>query len=333
MAEVSDIPIGAIPFSYRGNQLRMSPMRASVAQVRTADHIQHVLIDYQHGLEEAEGTLNALNVFPIADADTGTNLKHTIAGIVRSLFSDHDLALVDVGQRIAAAALQESRGNSGLIMGQYLTGLVRNLVEDPWPEEWSTALNAAAKQCRAAVSNPVEGTILTVADRAAEATGDNSPALLRCAAGLASEAVTQTEFQLDVLRDRGVVDAGGFALALFLETLSDVVGNEPEFTIEQRLGDTTTVAAGGIPPTEAREVVGYELQFNCRERSGLLEDDVRSQALTLGSDVVVASHDGVIAVHLHTPEVGQAVEAFLHAKPFGIRIEALLVSQPKAFNT
>lgn len=358
MVKLSIIGIAPIPSSYRSACLgsfgdasneccwvrdccqtplgvaAVSAPSASVALVRTADHLQHVLIDYQHALEEAESRLNELNVFPIADSDTGTNLKLSVQAIVRSLFAEHDLSLAEVSSRVSSAALASSRGNSGLIFGQYLSAFSAALVEDPWPEEWAEALRCAARQARATVLEPVEGTILTVADRAACAEGDSAPAILASAAGLAEEAVVQTQFQLEVLKESGVVDAGGVGLALFLRTLSSVVSSEPEFTIADRIAAPQRIAGSrGIAAPQRRfsdtatAVRGYELQFNClASQCGGLEA-VKTLVGSLGHDVAIGSSGDLLAVHVHAEDLGPVVEGVLSLSPTNIRIEALLVAE------
>lgn len=292
--------------------------------MRTADHLQHSLASFVELLAESEARINELNVFPIADNDTGTNALATARSIQREAAHEPDCSLSDLAKRIASAALMSSRGNSGLILGQYLTGLSAALVEDPWPDEWLHALRAGAEQARAAVVDPHEGTILTVADKAALASGDSAPELLVDASERADKAVIQTEFQLEALTKRGVVDAGGVVLSLFLRALADIVANEPEFTIADRVVARPARRRGDASTVLAATVVGYELQFNCQVTDSIDDSRLRDLLGAFGRDVVVGSDEGLLVAHVHAKNIGPVVEAVHHLHPFNIRIEALL---------
>ncbi len=300
---------------------------ANVLGVRTAEHLQHALWQFVALAEGAENRLNELNVFPVADSDTGTNVLRTAEAIAQEVGTEPASNLEQVAKAIGHAAMMSSRGNSGLILGQYLTGFSSALVEDPWPEEWSTALKAGAEKARGAVSNPVEGTILTVADEVATATGVSSPEILTDASKKADAAVVQTEFQLPVLSKAGVVDAGGVALSLFVRALADVVCNEPEFTIVDRVVARPARRKGDAEPLAHREVVGYELQFNLA--SGSTDaDEVRTLLSTMGTDVVVGTDGDTIAAHVHASDIGSIIETVLHLQPFNIQVDALLETRP-----
>ncbi len=304
---------------------------ANVLGVRTAEHLQHALWQFVILAEGAENRLNELNIFPVADSDTGTNVLRTAEAIAQEVGTDPASDLDKVAKDIGHAAMMASRGNSGLILGQYLAGFSSALVEDPWPEEWSTALKAGAAKARSAVSDPVEGTILSVADEVATAIGISSPEILTDASKKADAAVVQTEFQLPVLTKAGVVDAGGVALSLFVRALADVVSNEPEFTIIDRVIARPARRKGDTEPSVHREVIGYELQFNLAIGSADA-DEVQSLLSALGTDVVIATDGDTIAAHVHAADIGPVVEAVLPLKPFNIRIEALLESRPLGQN-
>lgn len=300
---------------------------ANVLGVRTAEHLQHALWQFVTLAEGAENRLNELNVFPVADSDTGTNVLRTAEAIAQEVGTEPASNLDQVAKAIGQAAMMSSRGNSGLILGQYLTGFSSALVEDPWPEEWSTALKAGADRARAAVGNPVEGTILSVADEVAVAVGSSSPEILLDASKKADAAVVQTEFRLPVLTKAGVVDAGGVALSLFVRALADVVSSEPEFTIIDRAVARPARRKGDVEPPMKHEVVGYELQFNLA--AGLAEvDEIQMLLSALGTDVVVGTDGDTLAAHVHAADVGSVIEAVLPLQPFNIRVEALLKTRP-----
>lgn len=175
-------------------------------------------------LGRARTEIDALNVFPVADGDTGTNLHLTLlsaAEAVESLPEDVDAAVV--WQTLSYGALVGARGNSGVIVSQALRGLAEVLKDG---EDLRAGLLRAAVLAREAVARPVEGTVLSVLESAAlavQGVDGDLPEVARQAAGEARAALRRTPGQLDVLARSGVVDAGGAGAAIVLETLAAVI--------------------------------------------------------------------------------------------------------------
>ena len=186
------------------------------------------------GIRQVETEINRLNVFPVPDSDTGTNLRMTLEAVAQAV-NDGDLSAsaYEIAERAARAALMAARGNSGVMLAQLFRSISRTLRgrEMFSGEEFSIALQQASDMLYRAVGDPVEGTILTVLRRAAEAaaagpTEDLGEVLDRAAAA-ASAAVQESTALLPVLQEAGVVDAGGYGLYVIFRGMRDYLNDEP----------------------------------------------------------------------------------------------------------
>ncbi|MEU7001974.1 DAK2 domain-containing protein [Nonomuraea sp. NPDC046570] len=279
-------------------------------------------------LGRARAEIDALNVFPVADGDTGTNLHLTMlsaAEAVESLPDDVDAAVV--WQTLAYGALVGARGNSGVIVSQALRGLAEVFkAGDGSAADLAGGLVRAAALARAAVARPVEGTVLSVLSAAAQAareTGDapaQAPAGLgmvaRAAAEQARAALGRTPEQLDVLARSGVVDAGGAGLVIILESLAAVITD----SYSQRHDVPAPTAR--ITPTSGPEA-GYEVMYLLDA-----EDDavarLRGELDGMGDSLVVVGGEGLWNVHVHVDDAGPAIEAAMRAgRPHRIRVTYL----------
>lgn len=266
------------------------------------DDVVAVIRSFAERVREQETQLNAINVFPVADNDTGTNMLRTLDDIVAALGHVEDL---DAARRAVSDAALGGRGNSGLIIGQFVSGFVaagsgRRL-------EVAAACRAGAACARGAVARPVEGTMLTVADVVAStatdmpglATGD-LPALVSAAA----TAVASTPKQLAVLAERGVVDSGAAGLALFYEALVEHVCG----VVEPIRFDPHVDPGAARVGTHPGAVVGHEIQF--RVASDVIDSrELRRFLDGLGRDVVVADSRGLLAAHVHVADPAAATAA------------------------
>jgi DAK2 domain fusion protein YloV len=289
------------------------------------------------GLRRHQGEIDDLNVYPVPDGDTGTNLVLTLTSAQHALDAgaahatdldqpEHGLAL----RQMSRGALLGARGNSGVIVSQILRGLADALgaVRAVRGRALAGALKAASAAAYAAVARPVEGTILSVASAAASAAApadtDDLPTVVRDAAAGAARALARTPEQLPVLARAGVVDAGGRGLVVLLDALVEVVsGRAPP----DRPGSAPAAARGPAavrgPAAAARETgsaeYAYEVQFLLDAR----DEAVRALGVTLGglgdSLVVVGSGPGdgggdpTWQVHVHVNDVGAALEAGIAA--------------------
>lgn len=296
----------------------------------------HVIRSWVHhcvgGLFTAKAEIDALNVFPIPDGDTGTNVWLTMD----SARAEVDLrmaaggSLADVAQGLARGALMGARGNSGVIMSQILRGVSdvwanRDNAQDIRGTDLSAMLRRGQELAYAAVETPIEGTMLTVVRAAADAAdaavraGGDAIATAQQAASAAHEALARTPELLPVLRDAGVVDAGGRSLTVVLDALvAALTGGE----ITPSPAYVQTRQPSHSPSRDYRGPA-YEVMYLLdAEPEGV--DQLRSTLAGLGDSLVVVGDASLWNVHVHVDDPGAAVEAALDiGRPHRIRITHL----------
>jgi len=282
--------------------------------------------------------IDAINVYPVADGDTGTNLYLTVesaAAAVEAVFAAHETgtsvpSAADAVRAMAHGALIGARGNSGTILAQLLRGMAGVLAEGTGGDRMRLALDRAAAWAREAVAHPVEGTVLTVADRAAAAAGRAAPGadtaeVARAAYEGARAALDATPGQLPALARAGVVDAGGRGLVTLLGALVQAVsGRAPERPYE--------APAPFVPPPAADDAEcpagdgdgdggpAFEVIYLLEAGDEAVER-LRTRLDALGDSLVVVGGDGLWNVHVHVDDAGAAVEAGVEAgRPYRIRI-------------
>jgi uncharacterized protein len=278
---------------------------------------------------DSADALNAINVFPVPDADTGSNLKLTLTGISEAV-PNLEQASLDVAVQ---AAILSAHGNSGAIVAEMFVSVCRTLEYDlpalqalPAGTLIATLLRSAAVAARRAVARPVAGTILTVADEAATAAEeaavshpDDALHVVRAAQRSAHASLARTPQQLDVLASAGVVDAGAQAYVLLIDALTEVLGGTPAHPL------TAVDPRPAARQQEWTRVSGeYEVMYTLRGAQPSDLDGLRDQLSELGHSVVIVGDQAIAQVHVHLGEAGAAVEAGL---PLGelsqLRITAL----------
>ncbi|MFJ8685333.1 DAK2 domain-containing protein [Micromonospora wenchangensis] len=298
-------------------------------------------------LRRHQGEIDELNVYPVPDGDTGTNLVLTLTSAQQALAMDlgtlpedgptaHGRAL----RLMARGALLGARGNSGVILSQILRGLADTLGDVPVVagRALAAALRDATTAAYAAVARPVEGTVLSVVAAAATAAeradSDDLCAVARAAAGEAARALARTPGQLPALARAGVVDAGGRGLCLLLDALVEVV------TGEAPPGPAPVARPVRPPLTVARETgspeYAYEVQF-LLDAPPEAVTRMRAELDSLGDSLVVVGDGGSPAgsttwnVHVHVNDVGAAVEAGVAAgRPYRISVTRFADQAPPA---
>ena len=290
------------------------------------------------GLAEAREEIDALNVYPVPDGDTGTNLYLTLESATEAAERAHreNAALGPVLAAIARGALLGARGNSGVILAQMFRAVADALgtADDTaiQPAVFAAALTEAADAGYAAVAHPVEGTMLSVARAAAQAateraeTGASCPDVALAAARAAHEALNRTPDQLEILRRAGVVDAGGRGLTVVLDALDMILtGRRPldhpravtEYAVPSVTVDTVTVDAT-TPGSPAYEVM-YLLDA---PQSAI--PTLRTMLEPLGDSLIVVGGEPLWNVHVHVDDAGAAIEAGMVAgRPHRIRVTYL----------
>ncbi|WHT23707.1 DAK2 domain-containing protein [Crossiella sp. CA-258035] len=264
--------------------------------------------------------IDRINVFPVPDGDTGSNLLHTMRAALDTLT---DSAAADGGAALAAlakGALAGARGNSGVILSQVLRGLAEALRQDGTltGPALKDGLRLADRLATAAVSEPAPGTVLTVMHAAAEAAtaaGESLEQVAFAASTAAAEALARTPSQLPALARAGVVDAGGRGLLVLLETLTAVVTGLPlppstRFDALVRRGKAELQATREAGSAEFDYEVMYLLDGTDETRTAAL----RARLGELGDCVsVVSDGAGLWTVHVHCQDVGAAIEAGVEA--------------------
>lgn len=272
--------------------------------------------------------IDSLNVFPVPDGDTGTNLLLTQRAVEEALRGLDGGELPEVGETIARAALMGARGNSGVILSQVLRALCDRLARAgrAGARDLAEGLEAAAAEARRAVVEPVEGTMLSVlaeaARAAAGASGDGAgPAEVAEAALEAAErALERTPRQLPELAAAGVVDAGGKGVVLLLDALVSALRGAPLSVPVGPLGPVGREAGERPAPPSG---YGYEVMFllECGEAA---VPGLRARLAGLGDSVVVVGGGGLYNVHLHTDEPEAALrEGEAAGRPRDVRIASL----------
>ena len=266
-------------------------------------------------LEANIDAINALNVFPVPDGDTGINMSLTLRAATSVEMPDAASATVSsMSSAIARGALLGARGNSGVIFSQFMKGLASGLADCERADgaAFAAALRAAADAGYQAVGNPVEGTMLSVMRAAAEAVHPpdgtvDTPDVLRSAYEAAERALAYTPEQLPVLKQAGVVDAGGQGVVAFLAGMVNFVSEE---TIVLRI----TAPEGGLEAAAANvsheflehteeEMYGYCTQFVV-QGEGLDPDAVRERVMAIAASTVVVGDDRVVRIHAHAEDPG-----------------------------
>jgi DAK2 domain fusion protein YloV len=303
-----------------------------------------VIGTYRDALRSHQDVINRLNVFPVPDGDTGTNMALTLESVMAELSDLDQPDMAATCKAIAHGSLMGARGNSGVILSQLLRGIVDVLTETgsvPGPGELARALTLADKLARQAVMRPVEGTILTVAEAAAQGARDAADAgkslidVVEASRSAAADALARTPELLPVLAQAGVVDAGGAGYLLLFDALLTVVDGRP-LPDPPDLPDEPAGWAGG--PSGMDQAVeashgdaGSDIAGLRYEVMYLLEapDDTipvfKEVWAGLGDSIVVVGGDGLWNCHIHTDDIGGAVEASLDVgRPRNIRITDLL---------
>ena len=314
-------------------------------QALSAADLRAVIAGYATALSAHRARINRLNVYPVPDGDTGTNMALTLESVVEEIGqADPDMAATC--KAISHGSLMGARGNSGVILSQILRGLadgVRDL-EAADGQVLATALTAASEAAYGAVMRPVEGTILTVSRCIAEAavaaasSGADLVGVLDAGRTGGAEGLARTPELLPVLAEAGVVDAGGSGLLLLMDVFLHVVDGRPvpESVEDEGVLDPDRLAemahsgahdhgstggqSGGGGIADLRYEVMYFLE--APDKTIPAFKDVWAG---IGDSIVVVGGDGIWNCHIHTDDIGAAVEAAIDAgRPRNIRVTDLL---------
>jgi DAK2 domain fusion protein YloV len=289
-----------------------------------APDLRQAVLRFRDALRAHQEELNRLNVYPVPDGDTGTNMALTLESVSAELATAESME--EVCHAVSRGSLMGARGNSGVILSQVLRGFadVFKTVDDIGAGELAAGLRRASDAAYQAVMHPVEGTILTVVRAAAEASEANSSdglvTLLDAASVAARDAVAATPDLLPVLKDAGVVDAGGKGFTLLLDAFLEVVDGRP-------IPEPDVVATPRIVEAHLRgdDVAGlrYEVMYLLDAHDDTIPAFKQAWD-AIGDSIVVVGGDGLWNCHVHTNDIGAAVEAGIDAgRPRNVRVTDL----------
>ncbi|RAQ96388.1 hypothetical protein A4R35_12650 [Thermogemmatispora tikiterensis] len=276
-------------------------------------------------LEERRESINALNVFPVPDGDTGSNMSATMQAAIRGIIDSQERAAGVIAARIAHDALLGARGNSGVILSQVLRGLAQGLEKKQTftSLDLANALMEASRLASRAVIKPVEGTILTVVRDCAEAAlasaqrGDDLVTLMHEVVTAARQSVARTPELLPILKQAGVVDAGGQGLCVILEGIWHALRGEGREArpFSSAATSEATLRRGRVNVEE--EQYGYEVVFLLRGEN-LDVERIRQAIIDMGGvSTVVAGDEKLLKVHTHTQWPGKILD-------YGVSLGSLL---------
>jgi len=257
-------------------------------------------------LKAHQQSVNALNVFPVPDGDTGTNMLLTMQAAWAEVGQVTGASIHRVAHAVAHGALMGARGNSGVILSQLWRGFARSLDSKATMNaaEFAAAMREGCGTAYKGVIKPVEGTMLTVSRataEAAEASANTTQDLMTMfdqvlAAG--KEAVARTPMQLDILRQAGVVDAGGQGLVVILEGMLRFLRGEP-VDVEPFAVTQAFAPGANLEGIEAGQ--DYELVFDLKPRQGLDWDAMYGDLSKFGTSIQVGGGDDALKIHIHVP--------------------------------
>lgn len=283
------------------------------------------VISASNNIANSRQAVDALNIFPVPDGDTGTNMSMTIGAAAKEMavLSD-DCTIGEASSRCASALLRGARGNSGVILSLIFRGMSKGFkgLEKADGKAVANAFSAGVEAAYKAVMKPTEGTILTVIRKASEAakemaeTVDDPIEVAFSALIAAKEALAKTPEQLPVLKKAGVVDAGGQGLVLIFEGFESVFGNNAIVQPLDGTGVTPVSAPSKSTVAEASDDIefGYCSEFLIEKENGAKEKDplkLRAFLESIGDCVVVVDDNDIIKVHVHSNEPGNVIQAAL----------------------
>ena len=292
-------------------------------QTIDAKMLQKMFLAGAKGLEAKKEYINELNVFPVPDGDTGTNMTMTIMAAAKDVANLQNPTLTELGKAISSGSLRGARGNSGVIMSQIFRGFVKELkgLDIIDVTALGNGVQHAAETAYKAVMKPKDGTILTVAKAGADKSmdllvnGDTDDIIKFCdeVAAEMEGALLQTPELLPVLKQAGVVDSGGEGLMTFIRGALDALkGKATDFTVNT--GTATRVVNGSVGASEEEDIrFGYCTEFIIMLERGedVVESQLKEYLQKIGDCVVVVADDDIVKVHVHTNDPGLAIQKAL----------------------
>jgi hypothetical protein len=284
-------------------------------EIFAEDVISMLQTAYEY-LRSSVDEINNLNVFPVPDGDTGTNMLLTLGSVVTALEAKKPVDFPAIAETATQAALLGARGNSGVILSQIVKGLFTPLKEGSFSSlgvrELATCFETASQTAYRAIAKPVEGTILTVIRKTAEAAKKlkkkrkmDLPQMLDLLVDAAEQALRETPELLPVLKEAGVIDAGGLGLVLIVIAFRDYLNDSIDEASLQKH------RVGSLQKTFSQEEINFTYCTEILLRSNILDIDLATSYLNSKGDSVIAIRDDeVIKIHVHTDVPAEVINHF-----------------------
>lgn len=270
-------------------------------------HFYNMVVNGSNKLEEQRDFVNSLNVFPVPDGDTGTNMSMTFKSAVSEIENYEDTSIGIISKKVARGALMGARGNSGVILSQIFRGISKGLEEydEVDAKQFANCLIEGAKTAYKAVMRPTEGTILTIiraaAEKAKDSVSDNVTDLMNEVCNYCEIVLNKTPDMLPVLKKAKVVDAGGMGLLIIFKGMLEALESNLEYSINKNV-----VQSGKeVNKSEVNEEIkfGYCTEFFINAKDADVEA-FKKDLIPHGDSMIVVSFEDMIKVHIHTNDPG-----------------------------
>ncbi|MEA4815390.1 MAG: DAK2 domain-containing protein [Lachnospiraceae bacterium] len=282
--------------------------------------LKKMIISGANELNKNRSEVDALNVFPVPDGDTGTNMSLTVLAAAREVEKSSSLNVSEIAKMASNGSLRGARGNSGVILSQLFRGFAKGLegIEEANIKDISKAFAKAVETAYKAVMKPKEGTILTVARAIAEsaeklsADTEDIEVFMQTVIADAHEMLLKTKYMLDVLRKADLIDAGGRGLIYILEGAFNNLYNEANVTVEDFSAATSTHHEfAGFEETEI--TFGYCTEFfiNVKDIPESKLNELKKFCLKMGDSLVLVNDEDIVKIHVHTDHPGLVLEKAL----------------------
>ena len=290
-------------------------------KVIDAKTLQKAFLAGAKGLEAKKEWINELNVFPVPDGDTGTNMTLTIMAAAKEVAAIENPTMETLAKAISSGSLRGARGNSGVILSQLFRGFTKEIktVDVVTTTTLANAFVRGTETAYKAVMKPKEGTILTVAkgmaDKAVELVSQTEDIILFCEKVIehGDYVLSQTPEMLPVLKQAGVVDSGGQGLMQVVKgALDGLRGKEIDLTVEDSKPAAKTAGAAAVEDFDIRYGYCTEFIINVEKQYDMdTEQEFKGYLESIGDSIVVVSDDDVVKVHVHTNDPGLAIQKAL----------------------
>lgn len=289
-------------------------------------HFLNMLVHASNMLEENKAYVDSLNVFPVPDGDTGTNMSMTLRAAVDTIKHSTERSIGRISRDMAKGALMGARGNSGVILSQIFRGIAKGFEhkDEVNPQELAQAFKEGANSAYRAVMRPTEGTILTVirevGSHAVESPGKTIAELLESVLQVAEETLDKTPDMLPQLKEANVVDSGGMGLVIILRSMKEALAQETKAVLRTGLTASGAVTDRGAIAAPTEITFGYCTEFIV---AGAVKDPNFQNFLEeRGDSVVFVTMEDITKIHIHTENPGEVMqEAQKYGELLKIKIE------------